>query len=446
MNFDQRLQNVSVLGAAGKMGSGIALLLAAEMAKAKNLPENEGTKYRLNLIDVNDDALDGLWVYLKAQLTKIGEKTTIILRNLYKDREDLVENFDIIPQFVDDAFSVIRVNTDLNMAKDSKVVFEAVIENKDLKVDLLKKLDNLCAKDTIYLTNTSSIPIHILNEEANLDGRIIGFHFYNPPVVQRLAELISCEKTIPELKEFSSELAKRLRKVIVSANDIAGFIGNGHFLRDGLFAISEAKKLAKDFSLPGGIYIMDKISRDLLVRPMGIFQLIDYVGVDVYQCISDTVDSYIEGENLKEELLKRMVDKKVLGGQRADGSQKDGFLKYEKGRPAGVYDIDKGEYKIFDPDGWTGELDKKIGDYPQGFYPWRKLLMDPKKNEKLSEFFKNLKAKDTLGAKLALAYLRNSKQIGQRLVDSKVANSADDVNKVLLNGFYHLYGPINNYI
>jgi 3-hydroxyacyl-CoA dehydrogenase len=446
MNFDERIRNVSVIGAAGKMGSGIALLLAGEMARLKNLPQNKDFKYRLNLIDINDDALDGLMKYLKEQLVKAGEKTTVMLRDLYKDREDLVENYDVIDQFVEDALSVIRVGTDLNMVNDSKVIFEAVIENKDLKVDLLKKIDRLCGKDTIYLTNTSSIPIHVLNNEANLDGRIIGFHFYNPPAVQKLAELIATDKTKQELKDFSQELAKRLRKTIVPSNDIAGFIGNGHFLRDGLYAISEVKRLAPQYTLPGAIYIINKISQDLLVRPMGIFQLIDYVGVDVYQCISETVNSYIEGENLKDDLLEKMVQKKVLGGQRVDGSQKDGFLKYDKGRPAGVYDLDSGTYKMFDPAGWTGELDKKIGEYPKGFYAWRQLLADPKREEKLKEYFKNLKVSNTLGANLALAYLKRSKEIGNQLVQSGVAKSAEDVNNVLLNGFYHIYGPINNYI
>jgi hypothetical protein len=61
-------------------------------------------------------------------------------------------------------------------------------------------------------------------------------------------------------------------------------------------------------------------------------------------------------------------------------------------------------------------------------------------------YFKNLNGSDTLGAKLAKAYLKNSKQIGQKLVDTKVAKSAEDVNAVLLNGFYHLYGPINDYV
>jgi len=446
MKFDERMKDVSVIGAAGKMGSGIALLLAQEMARLKNLPQNKDSIYRLHLIDISEAALDGLGKYLKAQFVKAGEKTTVMLRELYKDREDLVENYDIIDAFVDDAMSVVRLGTDLNEVKNSKMIFEAIVEDKDVKVEVVKKIEKLVDPNTFYFTNTSSIPISVLNQSADLGGRIIGYHFYNPPAVQRLVELISPKSTKPELKEMALELAKRLRKKIVPANDIAGFIGNGHFLRDGLYAIKEAKKMAGEHTLPGALYIMNKVSQDLLVRPMGILQLIDYVGVDVYQCISQTVAGYIKGEDLKDDLLGQMVEKKVLGGQRADGSQKDGFLKYEKNRPAGVYDLKKGEYKMFDPNGWSGELDKKLGAYPEGTIPWRGLLMDPKREEKLSVYFKNLKASDTLGAKLAKAYLRRSKEIGEFLVKTKVAESAKDVNDVLLNGFYHLYGPINDYV
>jgi 3-hydroxyacyl-CoA dehydrogenase len=446
MTFDERLHNVSIIGAAGKMGSGIALLMAQELATRKIRPENKGKVFRLHLIDINESALDGLQSYLHGQLVKAGEKVTVMLRELYKERADLVENYDVIDAFVNDAMSVVRLGTDLNEVKDSRIIFEAVLEDKDLKVSLLKKMEALVSPETYYFTNTSSIPISVLNKEANLGGRIIGFHFYNPPAVQRLVELISPDSTKPELKEMALELAKRLRKKIVPANDVAGFIGNGHFLRDGLYAIREAKKLAGEFTLPGALYVMNKLSQDLLVRPMGIFQLIDYVGVDVYQCISETVAGFIQGENLKDDLLAKMTQKKVLGGQYADGSQKDGFLKYERNRPVGIYDLDKGEYKMFDPKGWSGEIDKKLGAYPAGTIPWRNLLMDPKKGEKLSVYFKNLNASNTLGAKLAIAYLKNSKQIGEFLVKTGVAKAAQDVNDVLLNGFYHLYGPINDYV
>jgi 3-hydroxyacyl-CoA dehydrogenase len=446
MNLDERLKNVTVIGAAGKMGSGIALLLAQEMARLKNLPENKDSVFRLHCIDISEQALDGLQSYLKAQLVKAGEKTTVMLRELYKDRENLVENYEIIDAFVEDAMSVLRLGTDLEEVKNSKVIFEAIVEDKDVKVEVLKKVDKLVDSETFYFTNTSSIPIGVLDKSTGLGGRIIGYHFYNPPAVQRLLEMISPETTRPELKEMALELAKRLRKKVVPANDIAGFIGNGHFLRDGLYAIKEAKKMAGEYTLPGALYIMNKVSQDLLVRPMGILQLIDYVGVDVYQCISKTIAGYIKGEELEDDLLGQMVEKKVLGGQYPDGSQKDGFLKYQKGRPAGVYDIEKGEYKMFNPEGWSGELDKKLGAYPEGAIPWRKLLMDPKREDKLSVYFKNLNASDTPGAKLAKAYLKRSKEIGEFLVKTKVAQSAKDVNNVLLNGFYHLYGPINDYV
>jgi len=446
MNLDERIRNVSIVGAAGKMGSGIALLLAEEMAKERRDLKNKDFTYRLNLIDVNDSALDGLREYLRIQLVKAGEKSIVALRELYKDRSDLVENFDMVEQFVNDATYFIRYGTDLNMAKGSSMVFEAVLEDKDLKVDLLKKLEGICGKEAVYLTNTSSIPIHILNKEANLDGRIIGFHFYNPPAVQKLAELIAGSQTKPELRDLSLELAKRLKKKIVPSNDIAGFIGNGHFLRDGLYGIRESKKLSGELGLAGGIYAINKVSQDLLVRPMGIFQLIDYVGVDVFHSISQTVSQYLKGEELKDDLLAKMAGNKILGGQRSDGTQKDGFLKYERNRPVGVYDIEKGQYKMFDSDGWGKDIDKKLGDYPQGFFAWKTLLLDPKKDEKFSAYFKNLGSSATLGAKLALGYLKSSKEIGKKLVATGVAASEKDVNDVLLNGFYHLYGPINDYV
>ena len=72
--------------------------------------------------------------------------------------------------------------------------------------------------------------------------------------------------------------------------------------------------------------------------------------------------------------------------------------------------------------------------------------MDGKKEEKLRVHFGKLKTMDTTGARLAVDFLRKTKDIGQSLVDSGVANSVDDVNAVLMNGFFWLYGPINNYI
>lgn len=444
MDLDKRLENVAVLGAAGKMGSGIALLLAQEMARLKTAAGCEEC-FVLHLVDVDQTALTDLLSYLRAQLTKLAEKSIVALREAYADREDLVENGEIIAAHVDQALSVCRPTTSLDAIEGSKLVFEAIIEDEKVKLDVLKKVDRLCP-DAYYLTNTSSIPIGVIDRGVPLNGRIIGYHFYNPPAVQKLLELISPEGVEPELVELGQELATRLRKKVFMANDIAGFIGNGHFMRDILHATSEVKRLAKDHGETGAIYMMNRVSQEFLVRPMGIFQLIDYVGIDVCRFIMRVMTEHIEGETLQDDLLDRMAETGVMGGQRADGSQKDGFLKYEKGRPAGIYDLEKKDYIMFAEGDWAAKLDEKLGPLPEGHAGWRALLMDPKKDEKLASYFRNLAESDTLGAELAKRYLVRSKEIGEKLVEDGVANSVDDVNGVMMNGFYHLYGPINEHV
>ncbi|MCK4694487.1 MAG: 3-hydroxyacyl-CoA dehydrogenase family protein, partial [Candidatus Cloacimonetes bacterium] len=326
MNLDERLQNVAVVGAAGKMGSGIAVLVAQEMAKLKLMPENKNKIYRLNLIDVTEEALDGLRGYMKTQLIKVAEKSTVLLRTIYKDRKNLIENADIINTFVDDCYALLNFTTDINISKDAHLVFEAIFENEEIKIKVLKNLKEICLPDALFLTNTSSIPISYLDEQAVLGGRIIGYHFYNPPVIQKLVEVIEAKNTTDELKSIATELGKRLRKKLVPAKDISGFIGNGHFSRDGLYALNEVEKLKAEYGYHGALYIMNKVSQEFLVRPMGIFQLIDYVGLDVFQSLLRVMRTHLGLEALNSELINRMMDKKVAGGQNPNGSQKDGFL------------------------------------------------------------------------------------------------------------------------
>lgn len=445
MNLGDKLQNVAVIGAAGKMGSGIAVLIAQEMAKLKLKPENKDKVYRLNLIDVSEKTLDGLRSYMRTQLLKASEKSTVFTREIYKDRQDLVENADIINTFVNDAYAVVNYTTDLHAAKGAHMVFEAISENEKTKIKVLKSLNKLCNNETFFLTNTSSIPIGFLDEKVGLGGRIIGYHFYNPPVVQHLVEVITAEGTVEELKNIGKELGKRLRKKLVPANDISGFIGNGHFIRDGLYALSEVERLKRKYRYPGALYIMNRISHDFLLRPMGIFQLIDYVGIDVFQCILKVMRSHLGDTTLKNKIVDKMVKQEILGGQYSDGSQKDGFLKYEKNRPIGIYNIKKKEYFLLSNE-WMKKMDTKIGPLPEGFAPWKALLVNPKKENKLTAHFDGLKKMNTLGAELGLAYLKKTKEIAEKLVSDGVAGSEDDVNAILMNGFYWLYGPINNYV
>jgi len=444
MTYDERLQHVSVLGAAGKMGSGILLLTAVEMADLSLKPENKDKTFVLNAIDVSPKALSGLMIYLKSQILKLAEKKVVQLRKTYAERADLVDNSDIIEQYIFDAMNIVRPVTTIESAYQSHLVFEAINENEALKIKLFTQIDQNNPNKPWFFTNTSSIPIHILDEKAQLGGRVLGFHFYNPPAVQKLVELILAKATLPDLAEFASMYAKNLRKVVVSSNDIAGFIGNGHFMRDILHAVSEVNDLQQKFSFAEAVYIINKVSQDLLIRPMGIFQLSDYVGIDVCQFIMKVMNPHIPDEVIHCGLLDKMMELGIKGGQNSDGSQKDGFLKYEKNRPVAVYDYEKASYVSFAE--IQKNCDEAMGKMPSFIPAWKNVVGDKKKDEVFKKYFTELKTIDSLGAKLAVTYAYKSKQIGNELVSNLVAKTPEDVNTVLLTGFFHAYGPVNNYL
>jgi len=444
MNYTEKFENVTVMGAAGKMGSGILLLTAIEMADMSLKPENKGKPFLLYALDISQTALSGLMKYMQAQILKAAEKKAVALRNVYAERRDLIENSDIINQYVADVMSIIRPVTTLESAYESTLIFEAASENPELKIKLFSQINQNNKKQPWFFTNTSSIPIGYLDKEAKLEGRVLGVHFYNPPAVQKLVEVIKAKTTKPELAEFATQFIKNLRKIEVPSNDFAGFIGNGHFMRDALHGMSEAQKLAKEMSFVESVYTMNKISQDYLIRPMGIFQLIDYVGIDVCQYIMKVMAPHVKDETIHSPLLDRFMELGVKGGQNHDGSQKDGFLKYEKGKVVGIYDPDKKQYIAVAE--FTTKCDERLGVLPKSILPWKAIVGNPNKEEIFRNYFAELKSMNTFGAELAKKYALWSKTIGQKLVMDNVAFTEKDVNTVLLTGFFHAYGPINDYL
>ena len=443
MNYAERLENVTVLGASGKMGSGILLLTALEMADLSLKPENKDKQFVLNAVDVSHKALDGLMKYLKVQVQKAAEKKVVQLRKVYENHADLIDNKDIVDRYVADVCAIVSPTVALESAYASGLVFEAVIENPALKIKLLSQISKNSAREPWFFTNTSSIPVHELDEKAGLGGRLLGVHFYNPPAIQKLVELIRAASTKDELVEFALAYAKNLRKIVVPSNDFAGFIGNGHFMRDALHGIAEAERLAQEMPFAEAAYTVNRATQDFLVRPMGIFQLIDYVGLDVCQYIMSVMAERFPGETIHSPLLDKMIAAGVKGGQFPDGSQKDGFFKYEKNRPAAIYDRSAGQYVPVAS--FQAACDAKMGPLPQPALSWKAAVKHPKKEAALEEFFAKLAAMNTPGAALAMRYGERSREIGLKLVSDKVAQKEEDVNTVLLSGFYHVYGPINNY-
>lgn len=444
MDYNERISNVTVLGAAGKMGSGILLLMALEMTDKMLMPENKGRAFVLNAMDVTSASLPGLMKYIRTQALKAAEKKLVTLRSLYAERKEIIENSEIIEAYIEDVMSIVRPTTRIEVSYESTLVFEAVSENAALKAQLFSQIDKNNNLKPWFFTNTSSVPISSLNEKAQIEGRVLGFHFYNPPAIQKLVELISIKENPADMKGFAMELAKNLKKIVVPSNDIAGFVGNGHFMRDALYSIEQAQKLASEMPLHEAIYIVNKISQDFLMRPMGIFQLIDYVGVDVVRFIMNVMNPYMKDENLHSEMLDKLFDLGIKGGQYADGSQKDGILKYERGKPVAVYSLEKNDYIPFSS--FSASADAFIGEIPSDIMPWKNIIKLADRDAAATKVFNKIKSMKTTGANLALSHARRSKEIGMQLVKSGVASSAQDVNTVLATGFFHAYGPVNEFV
>jgi len=444
MDYDNKLQSVAVLGAAGKMGSGILLLTAVEMADLSLKEENRGLTYSIQAIDISNESLSGLMKYLRTQILRIGEKKMVWLRSVYAQRADLIENSQILQQYVFDVMNLVRPTIRLEAAYDCHIIFEAIKEDPAVKIDIFRKIEAANPNKPWFFTNTSSIPIGELDKGAGLGGRVIGFHFYNPPAVQKLVELISSPTTLPVLEAFAMEYASKLGKLVVRSNDKAGFIGNGHFMRDALFGIREAGRLATSRPFYEAAWMINKVTQDYLVRPMGIFQLMDYVGLDVMNFIMGVMDPYYPAEEISSRYLMDCVKAGVKGGQNADGSQKDGIFSYEKGKPVRVFDLENLRY--VDIDEFSESVVSWLGPLPKTYLPWKQVVGSKTKDEYFTGHFAEIKGMDTQGAQIALDYAKQSKRIGLQLVADGIAKSEDDVNTVLLTGFFHAVGPINTYV
>ena len=141
--LNEALKKVSVIGAGGKMGSGISLLLLQEMARleAEQTGEIGKGEYRLTLIDTNEWALDSLAGYLRPQMIKYAEKNINQLRSYFTSNKKLVSNEEIVHHFVNGGMDLLRFEDDYLKAKGSKLVFEAIIEDVEIKSLLLKKIN-----------------------------------------------------------------------------------------------------------------------------------------------------------------------------------------------------------------------------------------------------------------------------------------------------------------
>ena len=309
-----------------------------------------------------------------------------------------------------------------------------------------KLLKASCASDAYFFTNTSSMPIGLLDKEAGLDGRIVGFHFYNPPAVQKLVEIIRSQATRPDIVAAASRSARPPQDP--HPGERHRRLHRQRPLHPRRPARPRGGRAAREDARvrPGALYMVNRVSQDWLVRPMGIFQLIDYVGIDVFKFIQDVMDRFLDGEKLHSDLVDELIERGVLGGQNADGCQKHGLLPLREGQATAVYDLEKGAYRRWIPPG-PAPLDRRSGALPGGAARLEdvsaatatRMRSSPPTSRRSQDRHAGGAAR---GSALEALEARSRRQ----LVDERGAPRPEDVNGVLTNGFFHLYGPINDYV
>jgi 3-hydroxyacyl-CoA dehydrogenase len=379
------------------MGRGIALVLLQSLGGDPD--------FHLILMDVDATLYPGVETYLRTHMRKhpLGE----------------------------DPCDRVRYATSLEECAPVDIAIEAVVEDLDKKSALLKDAARQWGPETLFFTNTSSIPIHLLAEASGLTGRMVGFHFYNPPPVQKLVELILPEGAPESLRNLSAGIVQRLHKTAVYSRDVVGFIGNGHFIREVVAAWEDVERLSTR-SEAEAVVSVNMVYEDWLLRPMGIFQLVDYVGIDVCSSIMKVMKKHVPDETLQCPYLEQLLSQGIRGGQNSDGTQKPGIFEYVEGKPVRVYSLVEKKYVPYEQ-----EL---VGFPPMVGISWKGLLKDSERPTKLAAFFAAIAADKSLGASLALDLLGSSQAIAHKLVDTGVAATIADVDIVLQQGFYHLYG------
>ena len=271
---------VGVIGA-GTMGSGIAQAFA----------QTEG--YEVCLCDINDEfAANG-----KNKIAKGFEK------RVAKGKME---------QAAADAILAKITTGTKEICTDCDLIVEAALEVMDIKKQTFKELQDICKKDCIFATNTSSLSITEIG--AGIDHPVIGMHFFNPAPVMKLVEVIRGENTTDEVNEKVVAIAKEIGKEPVEVKEAAGFVVNRILIP----MINEAVGILAD-----GVASVEGIDTAMKLganHPMGPLALGDLVGLDICLAIMDVL--YNETGDSKYRacpLIRKMVRGGNLGVKTGKG-------------------------------------------------------------------------------------------------------------------------------
>jgi len=281
MNVDD-IKRITVVGA-GTMGNGICHQFAL-------------SGYKVNLVDMNQAILDRALATIRINMERQVKKEAITADQMNAALENM------------------KTATDLNIARDSQLVVEAVFENLDIKLELFKKLDAPCPPDTILASNTSSVPITLLAGITHRADKFIGMHFMNPVPMMKLVEVIRGIATSDETFNTIRELTIRLGKTPVEVNDYPGFVANRilmPMINEAVFTLMEGVATAES---------IDTVMKLGMNHPMGPLTLADFIGLDVCLAIIEVLyEGYNDPKYRPCPLLRKMVQAGYLGRKTGRG-------------------------------------------------------------------------------------------------------------------------------
>jgi 3-hydroxybutyryl-CoA dehydrogenase len=216
---------------------------------------------------------------------------------------------------MNEVLSRIHPTMDLKEAvADADLIIEAVTENPELKKKVLAEADAAAKPEAIIASNTSSISISEIASATKRPEKFAGMHFFNPPQLMKLIEIIRGAKTSDETLNTIVEVTKKMGKEpVVVKKDVAGFVVNRILIP----ALNEAINLVnEDVATPEDI---DKAIKLGLNWPMGPLTLLDYVGLDTTLAITEVMVKEIDPKYQASPLLRQMVRAGLLGRKTGKG-------------------------------------------------------------------------------------------------------------------------------
>ncbi len=276
------IKKIGVIGA-GVMGSGIAQL---------------GAQSGFNVVvqDTSDAILSRAMKSIEKNLDRLTEKGKL-------DKE---AKKDVIGRLIS--------TTDISEMKGVAVVIEAVPEDIELKSKVISVLDEITPEHTVLATNTSSLSITKLARATKRPDRFIGMHFFNPPQIMGLVEIIRGYFTSDETVELIKGLSKALGKENVVAKDYPGFLSTRLFvptMNEAIHMVYEGKGTPQE---------IDRIAKLAYGHPMGPLEMADFIGLDTcLHIFRSHYEAYGDLKYLPCPLLVQMVNGGSLGKKSGKG-------------------------------------------------------------------------------------------------------------------------------